>query len=160
MSNIEDASGERFREWEEALAPYGNDVEKFAREKELEVRKWYHDFPTWFIGKTQATYDLDEIWWNIQLGYNEENKELGLIAIGWIDTEYDVPDGRVHERRGSEKNFLAKWKKGDPINIEELLETAYDTTTSYTEKDLTIVSASITGKDGIIRPYNPHEPIL
>jgi len=94
-----------------------------------------------------------------QLGYNEENKELGLSATGWIDTEYDVPDGRVRERRGSEKNFLATWKKGNPINIEELLAIAYEKATSYTEKDLTIVSASITGKNGITRPYNPHEPI-
>jgi len=74
MPNIEHALDERFREWEEALAPYGNDVEKFAREKELEVRKWYYDSPIWFIGKTQAAYDLDEIWWSINLDTMKKTK--------------------------------------------------------------------------------------
>ena len=62
MSNLEHASDERFREWEEALDPYGNDVDKFARENGLEVKKWYHNLPLWSIGNTQASDDLDTIW--------------------------------------------------------------------------------------------------
>jgi len=74
-----------------------------------------------------------------------------------MDKHYDVPDGRVHERRSSsdspKEHLIATWGEGDPINIKDLLEIAYDRATHYTQEDLTTVSASITGKDGITRPY-------
>ena len=162
MLNVEHISDDRFREWEEALAPYENGVDEFAREKDLRIDKWHQDFPAWSIGKTQTPKDLDKIWWSIQLGYNEKRKKLSLVATAWIDTEYDVPEGRVNERRGSnspENHLVATWEKGDPININDLLEKAYQRAASYTEEDLTDVSASITGKDGLTRRYNPHQSL-
>ena len=71
-----------------------------------------------------------------------------------------VMDG-VHQRRltdSPEKHLIAVWPKGTQVNIKELLETAYERATSYTKQDLTKVSASITGKDGVTRPYNPQLP--
>ena len=156
MPNGERISDRRFREWEQALAPYVNNVEEFAREKGLRIVKWRMNYPSWLIGRSQQIDDLDKIWWNIQLGYSEREKKLGLNASAWIDTEYEVPDGRVHERRLSdspEKHLIATWQKGDQVNIKELLEIAYERATSYTQQDLTRISASITGKDGITTHY-------
>lgn len=45
MPNGERISSDRFREWEEALAPYGSSVEEFATENGLEIKKWDHDSP-------------------------------------------------------------------------------------------------------------------
>lgn len=159
MPNGERISDERSREWEQALNPYGNDVEEFAREKGLEVDKWYHDLPIWHIGKPQRPSDLNKIWWHIQLGYNANKQELLLTAIAWMDTEYDVSDGRVRERRVSdspERHLVAWWKKKDQIRIEELLQIAYNRAISYTLQDLTNVSAVITGEDRVPKPYNLH----
>ena len=158
MPNGERVSDKRFSEWVEALAPYANDVEEFAREKELRIVKWRMNDPRWLIGRTQHD-ELDKIWWTIQFGYNERDKKLGLVATARIDREFDVAEGRVHERRLSDspekKHLIATWQRGAQVNMKELLEEAYERATSYTEQDLTSVHASITGKDGRTRPYNP-----
>lgn len=161
MPNGERISEERFREWEKALAPYGNDVEEFAREKGLIIEEMYHISPNIYIGRTQEPADLDKVCWTIQLGYNDNEGKFDLAVTAWIDTKYDVPEGRVNQRRRIDpsKKHIASWAKGDPLNIQELLDIAYERATSYTEQDLTMTSAvSVTGKDGGTGPYNPQFP--
>jgi len=80
MPNRERISEKRFREWEQALAPYENDVKEFAREKGLSIQKWYHDSPNWVISRAYAIKDGDKIWRSIQLGYIEREKKLGMVA--------------------------------------------------------------------------------
>ena len=158
MPNGGDVSAEQFREWKEAFAPYVDAVEQFIRKRGLRVDKWYHDFPGWFIGRDQKLDDLDVVWWNIQLGYSEEKQRFGLNAAAWLDKKYSVPEGLVSERRlvdNPDRIKVASWNRGEQINIETLLEEAYQRATSFTKEDLTQVSAYIKGSDGITRSYNP-----
>lgn len=155
---------ERFREWEQALAPYNDDVEKFAKEKGVEVRKWPQDTPAWHIGKPQKPGDLNKVLWSIRLIYDDfddvlhdgDERKIGLIAAAWMDTEHD---GRVFN--SPESSLVAWWNKKDEVKIEELLQIAYDRATSITLGDLNKVSGYIPEKDGkhgyysIYKKYNP-----
>lgn len=157
MPNGGDATPQQFRKWERAFAPYEKAIEKFVREKNIRVEKWYHDIPTWHIGRNQGIEDLNVIWWSIQLNYDENQEKFTLYAMAWIDKEYRTSEGLVKERRLTypEKALVATWKVGKKISMKKLLEKAYQKATSYSEQDLTWVSVSIQGKDDVWRNYTP-----
>lgn len=155
MPNGGNTSEGRYREWDEVFIPYENDVNEFAREKGLTIDKWYHDSPNWMIKRTQRANDLNVVWWNIQFGYSEKDKKLGLSTSAWLDREYSVPEGNVRERRLAPRGKGVVWDVAYRMPIKELLEQAYQIAQTFTEQDLTMVSASITGRDGITRGYNP-----
>ena len=146
--------GELSHEAIEAFHPYERAIYEFAEAKGLEVEEFYHDSPIWIIGKRQSFYDLDVVWWNIQLGYGRG--KLGLNAGARMDKEYNVPEGLVRERRltSGKKCHIADWDVLENVDIGPLLSKAYDVATSFTEKDLNDVSATITGEDRVTRGYN------
>ena len=149
-------SARRFNALERNFAPYQEPVSRFAREKGLEVEKYYHDFPAWFIGRTQRVEDNDVMWWNIQFGYDTKHGRFELVTSAWMDREYTTEEGRVRERRLVEPAaVIATWARGHQVDMNAMLEEAYQRATTYTEQDLNKVSASITGHDGVTRSYNP-----
>jgi hypothetical protein len=157
MPNGGNVSADQFQKWEQAFAAYKDTIEEFAREKGIRITKWYHDFPCWLmgIGRDQALKDLNIIWRNIEILYKEDNETFILNATAWVDKEYQTPQGKVRERRLTppEKSFVTRWKAETKIEIQKLLEAAYQRVVSFTEQDLTQTSASIEGPDGVWRKY-------
>jgi hypothetical protein len=154
---------EQFKKWQEAFAPYETAVEKFAKNKGICVDKYYHESTSWLIGKIQNPGSVG-VWCNLEFNYNDVQDWFYLIINAWLDRRYSVPEGEVHERRlvgGHEERLVgrvfASWPRREEANITTLLEKAYHLATSFTEKDLTKVSASIRGKDGIRRAYHPKQ---
>ena len=153
---------EQFKGLQEAFAPYEAAVDEFARNKGIRVDKYYHDSGSWIIGRIQNT--SVGIWCNLEFNYNNIQDWFYLIINAWRDSRYITPEGDVLERRlvgGHEEGLIGRvitsWPGREEANITALLEKTYRLATSFTEKDLTQVSASITGKDGMSMTYNPKQ---
>jgi len=142
---------------EKAFLIYENPLEKFAKEKRIEIERFYHDSPVWLIGKDQGAEDFDIIFSQIALQYSEIQNKFYLLVNAWMDSKYHTINGEVHERRllGKDKQRLVtSWLDTDKVDIYNLLETAFLRANSFQSRDLTQYSAYIVNSKGIIKPYN------